>query len=312
MNKWFILLVLFASCCKVCDKIEPKINYCIEEKYLKSLSPCFAPVSIEDKKTGWGKEMLIGYYFAKEFDLYRAITSFKRANALLPEGKLEQKQQLSYNILLCYYLGKKYDEVIDTFERSSLPHVDKSFCAFHDLLVILYDSYKHTCEKDKVKKTLDLIKQSYPGTYEKLTLSTALLKADLANLKKKAKMPPPKEHLINMLSNYETNKKSVKSAQVLNAVLPGSGYLYIGQPKSALTAFLVNSLFIAAAIHFFHKENYAAAAITTSFELGWYVGGIYGAGECTKFYNEQVYHKYAQPMMNQHGLFPIFMLEYAF
>jgi hypothetical protein len=56
----------------------------------------------------------------------------------------------------------------------------------------------------------------------------------------------------------------------------------------------------------------AAGIITTNFEAGWYFGGIYGAGEEAKYYNERIYEKNASTVLNQHKLFPILMMEHAF
>ena len=88
--------------------------------------------------------------------------------------------------------------------------------------------------------------------------------------------------------------------------------MYIGQKKSALTAFLLNSLFIAAAYEFFHHGHVAAGIITTSFEAGWYFGGIYGAGEEAKYYNERVYEQDATAILNDTKLFPVLMIQYGF
>ncbi len=100
--------------------------------------------------------------------------------------------------------------------------------------------------------------------------------------------------------------------QLLNALIPGAGYLYIGQKKSALTAFLLNGLFIAAAYQFFHHRHVAAGIITTGFEAGWYFGGIYGAGEEAKYYNERLFEKNAATVLNDYKLFPALMMQYAF
>lgn len=80
-----------------------------------------------------------------------------------------------------------------------------------------------------------------------------------------------------MIEGYEKHAKSIKTAQCLNAVLPGAGYWYIGQKQTAVTALLVNSLFIGAASYFFVDGNIPAGVITLSLESGWYFGGIYGA-----------------------------------
>ena len=115
-----------------------------------------------------------------------------------------------------------------------------------------------------------------------------------------------------MMSYYEIKKKSVGGAQILNTFIPGAGYFYVGQKKTALTALLLNTLFIVASYEFFHHGYIAAGIITTSFEMGWYFGGIYGAGEAAKFYNERLFENVATPMMNQEKVFPALMLKYAF
>ena len=115
-----------------------------------------------------------------------------------------------------------------------------------------------------------------------------------------------------MLDRYYLEKKSVAKAQTFNALLPGAGYLYLGQKKSALTAFLLNGLFIAAAYEFFHHRHVAAGIITTSFEAGWYFGGIYGAGEEAKYFNEKAYERNASRTLHEYNLFPVLMMLYAF
>ena len=109
-----------------------------------------------------------------------------------------------------------------------------------------------------------------------------------------------------------SRKSRSQKPKTLNAFLPGAGYLYVGQKQSAMTAFLLNGLFIAAAVHFFNHKQYAAGAITLSFETGWYFGGIYGAGESAKLYNERVYERHAYSVLNQEKLFPLLMLRYGF
>ena len=69
--------------------------------------------------------------------------------------------------------------------------------------------------------------------------------------------------------SYEKEKKSISKAQLLNTFIPGAGYLYVNQKQSAVTAFFLNALFIAATYHFFHKGHTAAGIITLSFESGW-------------------------------------------
>jgi TM2 domain-containing membrane protein YozV len=315
MNKRFrivcLLLLLLGACHRAPKDIEPHVNYALQDKYLKQLPKPFAPLSAIEREQSWGKEYLIGISFARKLDLYQAITAFKRAEILADNASKERQLEMQYEILLCYYYGQKYNDVIEAFETSDLESVDKKFPAFHDLLLILYDSYSQVGEEEKARRTLSLIKLYYPEEEEKIELSTSLLNADFPALERFAE-EPKYEYIKDFLTEYKAEKKSVSNAQTFNALLPGAGYFYVGQPQAGITALLLNGLFIAATYQFFHRGDIAAGIVFASFEAGWYFGGIYGVGLEAKYYNERLYEKKATPFMNQKGLFPVFMLQYSF
>jgi hypothetical protein len=318
MNKTRIVLfalvcgLSFTACYRVPNKLEPQINYVVQDKYIRSLQTSFPPLDKHEQQQEWGKEYFIGVAFAKRLDLYRAVTAFKRAEILIPNEYYHRRQEIEYYIILSYYLGKRYEEAIDAFDDSDLRIIDTKFPTYHDLLVILYECYLHTEQKEKATTILDLIKHHYPETAKELELSTALTFGDLDDIKKLAYDDPTQKSTSQLLAEYTREKKSISKAQGFNALLPGAGYLYVGQKQSALTAFLLNSVFIAAAVHFFKHHHIAAGVIFTSLETGWYFGGIYGAGEAAKLYNERIYETKAFNTLNQNKLFPIFMLRYGF
>lgn len=305
-------LLFLPSCYRVSKDIEPQINYTVQDRYLKQLPSPFPPLSAHEKAQDWGKEYIIGMQFARTLDLYRAVTAFRRAEILAPEDLSERRLEIQYEILLCYYLGKRYEEVAAAFTNSNLSKVDQKFPAFHDLLVILYDTYQQLKEAERACFILDLIRTNYPQTYESLLLSSALLKADFPRIKEMAICPLPRPYLEDLLDCYESQKKSIATASFLNAVLPGAGYFYVGQRQTGVTALVVNGLFIATSVYFFQHGPIAAGIIFASFEAGWYFGGIYGGAQQAKYYNERLYERMATPMMNQNRLFPIFQLNYAF
>ncbi|HSX26931.1 MAG TPA: hypothetical protein VLE89_08010, partial [Chlamydiales bacterium] len=305
MNKalCIILVILMASSCyRVPDRIDPRVSYQLQDQHFEGLKSAFPPLGPDEKLSDWGKEMMIAHAFADQLDLYRAVSTYKRAQILIPPHETRRKLEIQYDILLCYYLGKKYDEVIDAFEKSDLATVDKSFPAYHDLLLILYECYREMDNPEKQQRIAELIDQSFPVTGEKLKLSQSIREGDLYQLQCFATEFHHPPYLDNLLSCYYAQKKSVGSAQLLNAFIPGAGYLYIGQRTSAFTAFLLNGLFIAAAYEFFHHGHVAAGIITTFFESGWYFGGIYGAGEEAKYYNERLYERNASHVLNEHKL----------
>lgn len=306
-----LFLLLLASCYRVPDSIDPRVSYQLQEQHFQCLSGAFLPLSVEERSTDWGKEFIIAQAFAEELDLYRAVSTFKRALILLHDQQA-RKLEIQYDIVLCFFLGKRYDEAIEAFEKSDLAHVDKTFPAYRDLLLVLFESYRELSNQEKQDRIIELMDKSFPETSEEIKVSLAIREGDLTTINEFAEGFQHPSYLDNLLECYCTQKKSVATAQVLNALLPGAGYLYIGQRKSAFTAFLLNGLFIAAATQFFIHKHVAAGIITAGFEAGWYFGGIYGAGEEAKYYNERLYEKNASVVLNEYKLFPILMLNHAF
>lgn len=319
-----IVPVLAASCARVPRQIEPLIcspahpketrrelglPRCVPEGF--SLSP-FAPLTPDEQRCDWGKEYSIALWFANDFDLYRAITSFKRALCLLPPHANERRSEIEYSIALAYFLGEMYSEVIYSIETTSLIAVDDAFPAFYDLLLIMYESYDRLGRGEHAAHILSLIEQRDPATADSLSLLAAVRRADFEALCQIGASDPARAYLGNIVCGYEKEAKSIGKAQALNAILPGAGYWYVGMRNTAVTALLVNSLFIAATAYFFDSGNWAAGAITLSLEGGWYVGGINGAGYAAKYYNEQLFCKYADKIAFRENYFPVFMLNYSF
>lgn len=276
-----------------------------------STSP-FQPLAEAELQSDWGKEMAIGLLFAADFDLYRAITAFKRALYLLPLEATERRLEITYDIALAYYLGKKYVETVYTIEASGLIGVDAEFKAFHDLLLVLYDSYAQIGESAKAGHILSLIEQFDQGSFEKLTLLSALAAADLNTICAIGQRRCDQGYLCDVVTAYHTQAKSVRKAELLNTFFPGAGYWYVGQKSTAVTALLVNALFITAAAECFIHGQTAAGVITLSLETGWYFGGIYGAGLAAKAYNEKLYSTFAEKVISSERNVPLFMLNYSF
>lgn len=312
MNRFLLaFFFLLAACYRVPDQIEPRVSYQIQDRHFEHLTGAFAPLTPEERASDWGKETVIARAFADELDLYRAVSTFKRAQILITDNR-ERKLEIEYDIVLCFFLGKRYNEAIESFEKSDLAHVDKTFPAYHDLLLVLYESYRELDDLEKQARILELIDKTFPDAGEELKVSIAIREGDLLALNSFADGFHRPSYLGNLVDGYCMQKKSVATAQFLNALMPGAGYLYIGQRKSALTAFLLNGLFIAAATQFFLHDHLAAGIITTGFEAGWYFGGIYGAGEEAKYYNERLYERSASVVLNEYKLFPVLMLQHSF
>ncbi len=81
--------------------------------------------------------------------------------------------------------------------------------------------------------------------------------------------------------------KSPRVAGILAGVLPGAGHAYIGKPRHAITAFLLNGLFLAGATYAFLEGLEATGLILLYFETGWYLGNIRSAREGALEFNRR-------------------------
>lgn len=300
------ILVLFLTGCQVMhEEISPCITYIPSQTWVERTPSAFAPLSSKELKEPWGQELKIATHFAREMDLYRAITTYKRALFLDPP--IERMLEIQYGIIQCYYLGQKYAETIEYFESSALTNLPVTFPATEDLLIILSDSYQKSGQGNRAAHLISILESRAPVEAIRLKSSEAILKADFSLMNENnIEMIDP------LLQQYASEKKSVQKARILNAILPGAGYFYVGQKQSAVTSFIINSLFITAAYTFFEHGYVAAGIITTSLEVGWYYGGINGAGLGAKEFNERLYEGIAKEHLLANRLFPVLMLQYAF
>jgi hypothetical protein len=292
--------------------IEPKIVKTVPKNKIKQLPSSFQALSETEKKEEWGKEYFIGQKLAQKFDLYRAVTAFKRAEILIPGFLKSRLHEIQYFIVLSYFLGEKYDDALSAFEESDLIHVDHQFKAYKDLLVILHECFRQTHHQEKAALTLGLLEKEDQKLSHILKVSHAINHYDRQELENVLSSSSMGQETQKLMNAYDSLKKSPAKAQAFNALLPGAGYLYLGQRQAALTAFLLNGLTTYGAYRCYKTGHLAIAILLTSIETGWYFGGITGAKESCKLYNERVYENKAQPIIQKHELHPIFNITHAF
>lgn len=306
------LALLLSSCQPVRSDLDPVIMYSPSISRIRALPSAFPPLEEKERWQEWAKELMIGDTFAKEFDFYRAITCYKRALILLPAEAIERHLQIDYSIILCYYLGQKYQEAINTFEESALTQVNALFPAFNNLLIMLYDCYREVGVEERAESLFELIQKCSPETAIDLSLYDKLKEGNLTEAQTIICAHPLRSSLQSSLDFYGAHAKSPKQARTLNALLPGAGYYYVGQSQAAATSFLINTLFTTAAYQFFKRGYVAAGAITMSIEMGWYLGGINGAGLEAEEFNSRLYEGVAKNLLYEHSYFPVLMFETAF
>lgn len=308
----FLFILILTGCHPSSQLVESNITYFTPQSLIDTLPSPFKPLDQEEQLQDWGKELRLGQFFAREMDFYRAITCFKSALFLIPPTCFKRQLEIEYLIVESYYLGGKYCEAIDFFEASSLMEAPPDFSAFHDLVILLFDAYLRTSQPEKAFRLLNSIGESDEALAQDLALQASVCYADFTALNQMVESYPEKESLSEFLADYHHCAKSVTKAQTLNAILPGAGYYYVGQKKSAFTSFVINTLFAAAAYQFFDHGYLAAGLITLSFEMGWYFGGINGAGLAAKEYNQHLYENLGKEFLIKNQLFPVLMFHKSF
>jgi len=308
-----ILFLLSLTACHHSPKaLHPHLDPPTEDRFIQSLPHPFPPLNQDEMHTDWGKEMYLGLGFAQQLELYQTVTCFKRALLFMNNMSSERAIQCNYSIFLAYYLGKKYQDALYAFDNGQLKGLGPDSPLAPQLLSMLYDSSSQSGNTAKSEKILSYTKIHFPCLAKQLLLSRALLQANISCLETMAVEEDVPNHLDLFLKTFKKKKKSVQGAEWLSAIVPGSGYFYVGQKQAGTTALLLNTLFIAAAWQLYHQRHIAAAIIVTGFEVGWYCGGIYGAGQEAKRYNERLYESMATPFLQQERLFPSLMLSYGF
>ncbi len=305
-----------AGCLKVPQEPPSAITTTVFPSAIAKLPDPPPALSEPEKTSSWGIEYRLGKAFAHEADLYRASTCFHRARLLLsmPENQqvpIVRRVQLVHALLLCYNLAGKFSESIQLWEqeRASVTIEDQDLA--RDFVLLLYEAYAHTGREAEKLSLLNVLLPSDP-LRQNLPLFATLSSNQPDSFATALTLPSPipSASLSTLSSSYATQSKDRTTAQALNALLPGAGYCYVGQYKTAATSLVMNALFIAAAIQLFSIHQPAAAIITSSFEAGWYFGGITGAGLAVNTYNQQLREKMAKTFMEQHFLFPLQQVHY--
>jgi tetratricopeptide (TPR) repeat protein len=305
------MVALLPSCKSAPCDFEIEIEAATPPYLIETLPSPFQRLTAEEKGHDWARELYVGRAFARQNDYYRAITCFKSALILIPKANAERRLEIEYEIVLAYYLGGKYQEAIDTYEIGGLKYLSAAspFPALKELYIILYDAYMRLDKQENGDLINSRLKEISEEAAEKSVLSSAIIKGDFATL---CEFRETNDVAADLLSTYSVNARSAPKAKFLNAIMPGAGYLYVGQKKTALTSFVINALFIAASYQLYEKGYYPAAIIMTSLELGWYIGGMNGAAIAANEFNQCLYHKVGRQALMNEKLFPVLMIQKGF
>ena len=236
-------------------------------------------------------------------DYYRAITEFKRFSLLFPHHERQPATQLLIGLAL--QEDKAYDDALAHFQNWPLTDdpTDATRVAAFKLgeLRFLQGQYRQAVLY--FQGLLD----TYPDgplvshTRYMLGLSWALdgqfsqAQQALAAMPGRDPLAPrawPLQEELRLAPPLQS--KSPQVAGILSGILPGAGHLYAGKPLQAVTAFALNSAFLAGAAYAIHEKLNITGAILLFFETGWYLGGMNSARDAAREANRQQQRGFAE------------------
>jgi hypothetical protein len=247
-------------------------------------------------------------------EYYRAITELKRFTLLFPHHRRHQEAQLL--IGLAFEQDGLPDEALLHFQRlhRRLPDTDVGMVAAFKLGELHFSQQHYAQATDHFEQFLHLYPASplAPRTTYLLGLAWAL-KGEPGRAKRLLDMFPahhvltPRAQALRQAvdAGPPPERVSPRTAGLLAGLLPGAGHLYIGKPVQALTALLLNGLFITGAVLSFREGLIATGSILTYFEIGWYLGNIKSAADGARAINRQARRAYYDALRSTYALPPL-------
>ncbi len=283
-----------------------------------SLSKKFGPSRYS---TLWEQELTCGWVFAKEGDLYRAITCFRKALIylnLLPENSVLSQElhnrlriEAVTGMVASYVFHKKYHHAIEVWENFGNTLNLQGRHEAKWLLIMVVQAFSSSDEyEERAEELASMLPIEDPDRASLLyylairSYSTRPLKYLATQQTAAAEAPPLSQEIETLFQEWAKRRKNPNLAFGLNLIIPGSGYAYLGQFPTAFTALSMNTLFIGACIEFFKAAQPMAGLVTLGLEFGWWGGGALGARLSTREYNHYLWLSMARKYMSDKHLYP--------
>jgi tetratricopeptide (TPR) repeat protein len=227
---------------------------------------------------------------------YRAITELKRFSLLFPDDPRQPAAQILLG--LAYEAEADYDSATGYFRR--LQQTEDAGDVDRLALFKLGELRLHQRQYQQATRLFQRFLTRFPEgplvdrTTYLLGLTYTLEGEMQAGRRRFASLPPDSpwterandiQHALNISDPRPS--KSPRIAGILAGILPGAGHLYLGKPRHAITALLLNGLFLAGATFAFREGLEATGVILLYFETGWYLGNINSAKEGAREFNRR-------------------------
>lgn len=245
-------------------------------------------------------QLKLGDAFMEEGEYYRAVTEYKKLLILFPDS--DQADYALYQMGMAYYQGEDYVKGVTSFSSLEAKYkrsqyLDKaqfykSLCFWKlnklEAARMAFDDLANSCPQSPYAP-LSLMGASLVALQEEnVPVSRAKLE-ELIHRYPDAEAAKNASEAMPLVGEYQKlPQKSKTLAAILSAIVPGSGYMYAGHFGDGITAFVINSLWIAGAVTGIQADYYAVAGVLAGVGLPFYFGNIYGSANAAKKWNIRV------------------------
>jgi putative membrane protein insertion efficiency factor len=241
------------------------------------------------------------YHFAewlkKRSDYGPAIIEYLRLEYYHPLSSYLSDARKS--VCQCYYFLGSYKEAIECGERLvhlAMPLQDKS-----DILLVMGASHFRGGNYHKAIETFGtILRGGCPNDSEncaKALILQGLSNAYMRNWKDaerhflkvsdRSKYKRQAQHCAHLCGAIYSSKRRSSTLAGTLAIIPGLGYLYDGYPRTALSAFIINGVFIWGTVEAFRENHDGLGTSLGVIGFGWYAGNIYGSVTSARRSNEK-------------------------
>lgn len=257
-------------------------------------------LSAERAASGSGISDSLLFNFASQLqtdgDYERAVTEYLRLVSYYPNSRYSARAKVA--AVQCYHAAGSYPQAVAYGESLLLENSDATVVDQIKFLVGV-SNFK-TGDLELALSSFTELAESAGDFREKGVMAQGLTHAHLHDWTAAARSFETIDDASELsmkargcarlsLEGADLGYKNPNVAALL-AIVPGLGYLYDGYYSTALSALLVNGLFMWSAYEAYRQDHNVLGATLTMFGIGWYAGNIYGSAYSAVRQNDKRRH----------------------
>lgn len=231
-----------------------------------------------------------GDWLTNHKEYYRGITEYQRALFLAGSDDSLAAEAI-LGVVRAYALARQHTQAIDwLLEKGS--GINRP-AARERADALLFRCYIEAGDESSALALVEDSTSSRSLLFRGVALSHAARWPEATDhfrrLRSDPQYGPVVEHNLRVVERGQAvHRLSPSTARILG-ILPGAGYLYARHPRSAMSAFLFNSLLIAGTVQAFRGDQPYMGTWVGLLALSWHASSIYGAGRAAIRYNTTVH-----------------------